>query len=214
MATKKNTTTNTTASASVNNLVDSAFVSDMESNKTRERLGDNQAVQAKWQSKEIVTYFRKRDVGADLFDQLDAELEEEGFHMPNGENDVILLGCTLVTETATRKQFLRMTIKSKATGAIEDVTLFPGNEYTDYQGKKIAAGHNWKAFFEEVKAQRVKDGIGMKPMGFSEFLKSECTTRGFRTWILYDGKYTNIYANYRKYQAALDRLARDQKKGK
>lgn len=207
MATRKNT------SASVDAIIDNAFVSNMESNKTRERLGNNQAAQTKWESKDIVTYFKNRQQGADLFDILDSEIEQEGFHLPNGMNEVKLLGCTLVTEVETRKQFLRLTLKGIESEAVEEVTLFPGNRFTDYQGKVVEAGHNWKAFFEEVKNQRSKDGIGFKPMSFVTFLKTECT-KGFRTWILWDGKYTNIYVTEKKYQAALDRLAKEQRKGK
>ena len=184
------------------NLVDNAFVSTM---------GKDNA--PKWESKEIVSYVPVHDQGADLFDIVDGEVERESLHIANGENSVILLGCTLVTETETRKQRLHLVLEDVATGAIENVNLFPGNAYTDMQGKKIPAGHNWKALVEEVKRQRNEDGIGYKPMGFSDFIKRELT-KGFRTWILWDGKYTNIYVTYNKYQAALDRLAKEQKKGK
>lgn len=202
------------ANVGVDNLVDNAFVSDMNSRNDREKLGYDQAPQKKWETKPIISYVPMHDQSDDLLASIDVEVSASNAKVANGENKVVLLGCEQVKNLETGKVRLHMTLQVQRTKAIVEVNLFPGESFTDYQGKVVPAGHNWKALAEEVKRQRNAAHKGLKDgLGFVDLLKTECT-KGFVTWLLYDGKYMNMYTTERKYQAALDRLAKGQKQGK
>ena len=174
--------------------------------------------QQKWETRPIVTYVKKDvrhvDGELDLLDVIDNEIEQENRHMESGPNDVVLLGCTLWKSTEdSSKQFLRLTLKNVQTGVIDEVALFPGKKYTDYQGIVHSVGHNWHSFADEIKSQRNKAGKKTEPgVNLTKILKTYCT-EGFRTWLIWDGKYLNMYATERKYSFAMKQLAEAREKG-
>lgn len=197
-----NTKKNNTAAAIVDSIIDNANVPNMDKNAT------------KYERKAIIDLEVNRPDSVDLFDIIDEEVARDALHIPNGKNRVRLIGCYRVKKLnadKTNKEWLEMHIRD-INGAEEVVSLFPGNAYTDKLGVVHPAGHNWKAFAEEIKRQKNAEGVGMPPMKLGEILVKICT-KGFDTWILNDGTYTNMYANENKYQNALDKLAKDRKAG-
>lgn len=190
--------------AGVDALIANAFVPDTRDNGERKD---------RWDVRPIVTYVRHDDDFGSLFDSIDAFVEKKSNHLPNGENDVVLLGADLWHNNDNGKEFIKLTIKSKDGKAETSVNLFPGNEYTDRYGVVHGAGHNWIAFAEEVKKQYNKRGLSYNSKGgFAQLIRS-MPTFGFKTWILFDGKYTNMYVTEDKYNNAVDKLARESKKG-
>lgn len=195
--------TNTKKSVnSVNNIVESVNVPNMDRNA------------AKYERKPIINLEVVRTEAADLFDVIDEEVYNDSLRMASGKNHVKLIGCFRVKKfvaDAPNKEWLEMHLKD-ANGIEAVVSLFPGNQYTDKMGVVHPAGHNWKAFAEEIKRQQNAAGIGMAPMKLGEILTKVCT-KGFDTWLLDDGKYMNMYATEDKYQNALTKLAKDKQKG-
>ena len=205
---------NTNLNSIVNSLADSAFVPDSRDAGVRaSNLSQETKLPEKWAITSIVTYVQHNDTCDSLFACIDAMVEKKDKHLPNGENEVYLAGCELWHNNEDGREFLKLVLKSKDNGAEENVALFPGNEYTDRYGVVHPAGHNWLAFAEEVKAQYNARHLPYSSKGgFMQLLRA-MPTYGFKTWILYDGKYTNMYVTERKYQYAVDRLARESKKG-
>lgn len=190
------------SAASVNNLVDNVNVPNMDRNAV------------KYDRKAIINLEVIRPDSVDLFDIIDEEVERDAMHIPNGKNHVRLIGCYRVKKLVADqpdKEWLEMHIKDD-NGAEEVVSLFPGNTYSDKLGVVHPAGHNWKAFAEEIKRQKNAAGEGMAPMKLGAILTQVCT-KGFDTWIINDGKYTNMYATEDKYQNALNKLVEDRKAG-
>lgn len=199
----------------VSSLVENSFVSNMEANKSREsNLSYDQAPQFKYDIRTILSYIPRNAQANDLFSAFDEQVKEAEGQMDNGINNVTLLGCELWTKCEDGQQRLVLTLKNTDTGVIKDnISLFPGKEYTDRYGVVHSAGHNWKALMQEVARQRNKAGVGYKPSGgFVGFIKNELT-KGFQTWLLWDGQYLNMYTTETKYQHALDQLAKDIKAG-
>lgn len=199
----------------VDNLVESAFVPDSrESGVRASNLSYDAKTSEKWKITPIITYVKHNDVGGSLFSAIDAMVEKNDEHMQNGKNHVYLEGCTLYHNNEDGKEMLKLVLKNTSTGVVEEnIALFPGNEYTDRYGVVHEAGHNWLAFAEEVKRQYNEQHFSYSAKGgFIQLLKT-MTTYGFDTWLLYDGKYLNMYVTEQKYQYALDRLASMKKAG-
>jgi hypothetical protein len=199
----------------VDNLVESAFVPDSrESGVRASNLSYDAKTSEKWKVTPIITYVKHNDVGGSLFSAIDAMVEKKDEHMQNGKNHVYLEGCTLYHNNEDGKEMLKLVLKNTSTGVVEEnIALFPGNEYTDKYGVVHEAGHNWLAFAEEVKRQYNEQHFSYSAKGgFIQLLKT-MTTYGFDTWLLYDGKYLNMYVTEQKYQYALDRLASMKKAG-
>ena len=199
----------------VNNLVDAAFVPDSRDAGVRaSNLSQETKQQEKWTVTPIITYVRHTESADSIFSAIDALVEKQDEHMANGGNLVYLEGATLWHNNKDGREFLKLVLKNAKTGIVEEnIALFPGNEYTDKYGVINPAGHNWLAFAEEVKSQYNKQGLSYSSKGgFVQLLRS-MQTYSFETWLLYDGKYTNMYVTEQKYQFALDRLARERKKG-
>ena len=200
--------------ASVDNLVDNTFVPDSRDAGVRASgLSQETAVKQKWDVRSIVSYVEHPEASDSLFDAIDALVEKEDKHIPSGEAFVYLLGCDLYHNNEDGKEFLRLRIKDKSTGAEETVALFPGNEYTDRYGMKHDAGHNWRDWAEEVKQQFNARHLPFSAKGGMVQVIKGCVNSGFTTWLLDDGKYLNMYATEKKYLYALKRLAASKEEG-
>lgn len=206
MANRTNISCKSSTSASaagVDNLVENAFVP--EAGQVQQK--------PKWDVLPIVSHAVHTEVSGSLFDSIDALVEQTDKHIPSGPAFVYLLGCDLYHSNEDGKEFLRLLIKDKETGAEESVALFPGNEYTDMYGTVHAAGHNWMAWAEEVKQQFNSRHLPFSRKGGLVDVIHACVNSGFNTWLLDDGKYLNMYATEKKYLAALKKLAAEKQKG-
>lgn len=210
---KKTNTSASAVTASVTNIIDSAFVPDMEANKNREVLGDEVASPRHGWEEELVCQNTSAFDCLSLRERMKLSRKE----MNIGRNRVMITKAvyrhnhegqemySLSLVKMTDPDFAGTKEEDNAGARIENLALFPGKRFVDHQGKVHDDGWQWDYFCN----LREREYLGCKGKNIEEIF-TFLMGHPFDVWLIKDISkgYTQMFLTEKSYNGFIDRMAK------